>query len=113
MTWRSFMDFYLMRELGHEDAIIRNYIDLRTDSMHDNHACVYSAIVRIGLPVEKGNWKLAVYAVMQMLVNMGLERPDFDVVRIRLNQYYQWDKIRTGESRYPRPLKQGANPLLD
>lgn len=111
MTWRSFMDYWLMRELDQQDAIARNYV-LCTPKAHDNHNFCYDALKRMGIGVRKGNWQFAIDEIVQRLVNMGYQRPDRDVVRIRLNEWYTWDRIRTGEARRV-PIKQAPNLLFD
>lgn len=98
MTWRSFVDFWLMREMGTRDAIIRNYDLSRWDRNHDNHNLCYSAIARLGVQFTRGNWRMAVAEIEARLMAMGFAT-DFDTVKIRLNQWYVWDRIKKQEIR--------------
>lgn len=98
MTWRSFVDFYLLREMGTEDTVMRNYVELREDKHHDNNVYCNSAIHLIGIDVDRGSraWIVGVNAVMARLRDYGFTDVTFDKVRIRLNQWYVWHRIKIG-----------------
>lgn len=91
-----------MRDLGQIDAIVRNY-KLEHPRANDNHNFTYQACKRIGLEVRKGNWNYALDEVVARLRAME-DIPDRNTVRIRLNEWYIWDRIRMQELRQWRRL---------
>lgn len=116
-----------MRELGQEDAICRNYdltfyIDRREPGMEYSH--VRSACEKFGIPMDtKSPLKLLIDEVRARLRNMGYAAGTDDQLQTMLNEWYIWDRIRTGSLRSwrkkawmrggaPAPIA-GDNPLLD
>lgn len=97
MTWRSFVDFWCMRELSQEDTIMRNYDITRYTGKGETH--LWLALKRIGLSgVQANTVENYVPEVAQMLANIGPSPiPEFERVRVRLIGWYTWDRIRKGE----------------
>lgn len=101
MRWSSFIDFWIMRELGMEDAIFRNYDLLKftgRDRKWELH--LWLAMRRMGL--EPANSKTAadmIPEVAQRIANVySCPRPDYETLRIRIIAWAVWDRIRTGET---------------
>lgn len=96
--WQSFLNFWIMRELGQEDAILRNYDVMSTQGKGGGSSHLYLAIRRLGEPARTQedalNW---LSEIAQRFVNMGAERPDIAVLHNRLRGWYVWDRIRMGE----------------
>lgn len=112
MAWRDFMDFWLMLELGAYDSIVRNYVDLRDDGVAwDNDSCCFSGYARLGLP-QTHNLVIAIGEVQAKLRSYGVIDPPPRKVRIRLNQFYQWDRIREGELRRAKVIRQPGLSLI-
>lgn len=100
MTWRSFVDFWLMRELGHEDTILRNYdvtrlAGLKTDK--EDSAVLRLALRRAG--IYSGNSDAANYVpeVAARLDALGLRYISLTQIRVRLIAWFYWDRLRAGE----------------
>lgn len=100
MSWTSFIDFWIMRELGQEDAIFRNYDLLRYSG--NGQGQLYAAMKQLGMDMTRiQKWEYAdnfVPEVAQNIANMYCltTRPDPAQVRIRLIAWYTWDRIRRG-----------------
>ena len=97
--WQSFVNFWLMRELGQEDAILRNYDVLRYNGKDNGWRLhLWLAVKRLGEPAKSvedaQNW---LNELAQRFVNMGAERPALSVLDNRLRAWYVWDKIRRDE----------------
>lgn len=99
MTWGSFMDFWIMREMGHEDAVFRNY-DLTWNlgkGASDIH--LFLAFNRLGLIHTKGKADISLHMaeVRQRLLNTGQRDVDENRLALRLCAWHNWDRIRAGE----------------
>lgn len=113
MTWGSFHGFWLMRELGQEDAVYRNY-DL--DKAHFTY--VSMGITRTGVVHPYANTVLGVQVIAQYLVDCGVPRGSlgkstalyqYDTLEERLAEWAVWAMIRKGER--PRwPLRKFVAP---
>lgn len=111
MTWGSFMDYWLMRELGQQDAICRNYwLDKYAHQAKYRFAVTHVAMngwdvkalnrLRIFDDTCSPYWQLK--QVAQCLVNYGASYPDLEVLRVRLIEWYTWDRLRKGDlTRWP------------
>lgn len=112
MTWRSFMDYVLMRELGQADAIVRNY-DLRNLNGSKPGIIIDRAFARMGFDQPRTARPLIVPTIAAYLINMGYQRClTRDELEWRIREWYNWDRIRKGEIRQ-WPLKTVQdNPLL-
>jgi hypothetical protein len=104
MTWVSFMDFYLTRELGQEDTIMRNYDLLgyvgKSPEIADKPMHLWLALKRSGLMLNDDSWTYAPWAMAegaQRIVNLGGERPTNQKLAVRLMAWYTWDRIRKGD----------------
>lgn len=95
MTWRSFVDFWLMRELGQEDAIMRNYDIMRFAGKGETH--LWLALGRIGMREAGTPIPLLLHSVCTALRNVGCAAPNPEQVRQRLIGWYTWDRIRKQE----------------
>lgn len=96
VTWASFVDFWIMRELGQEDSIMRNY-DVMKYAGRGAFALMFG-VQRIGIPVrhvdEAPNY---IPEVMARLQAIGFKELNPDQVRVRLIGWYTWDRIRKGD----------------
>lgn len=103
MTWGSFVDFWLMRDMGHEDAVLRNYdvmkfVGPERTSENGWNLHLWLALKRIGIHSTKSEESLNYLPeVAARLQAMGHPRPDFEQVRIRLIAWFTWDRIRKGD----------------
>jgi hypothetical protein len=95
MTWVSFVDFWIMRELGTEDSVMRNYDITRMTGEGSTH--LWLALKRIGVPCTAKDHENYVPEVRARLVAIGVPEPPLPQVRIRLIAWYNWDRIRKGE----------------
>lgn len=112
MTWRSFVDYVLMCELGQADAIARNY-DLDDLNGVRNAGIVFDrGALRMGLDQRNIVRHHLPPMIAQRLRDMGYIPPDADTIMRLVRQWYVWDRIRKGEVRQ-WPLKpRDDNPLF-
>lgn len=97
MTWRSFVDFWVMRELGQEDAVLRNYDVLKFAGTKKDSVGLNLALRRIGIAAPAKETLNYIPEVMARLKAIGIDTTDFDKVRVRLVGWYTWDRIRKGD----------------
>lgn len=97
MTWGSFVDFWIMREMGHEDAIMRNYDIMRFVGSGELRLSL--ALSRIGIPHRSDEALNYVPEVCGRLTAMGQPAASVPQVRTRLIGWYEWDRIRRGDIR--------------
>jgi hypothetical protein len=106
MTWRSFLDYLLMCELGTPDAVMRNY-DLARPSKTSKQVRAHRIACRMYLPKTTDPMVL-LSVVTGQLTSYGYWAYDQPLLWARLNEWYQWDRIRTGDIRI-WPLKCGPD----
>lgn len=104
MTWASFINFWIMRELDMEDAIFRNYDLLRFSGYERGSGQLALAMKRLGVDGTRlRKWEYAedmLPEIAQRIANVyNVERPAYEKVRVRLIAWYSWDRIRCGELR--------------
>lgn len=100
MSWRGFVDFWLMLEMGNDDATYRNYDLLRyARAANCDLTWLLLGIRRADLFVPGVPSEFLVADGQRRLLNMGFHPDSLGAVRIRLLEYYPWDSIRTGEYR--------------
>lgn len=84
-----------MREMGHEDSIVRNYDLLRWNGKGEMH--LYLAMRHLNEPVRSAedarNW---LPEIAQRFANMGAPRPDLHVLSNRLRAWYVHNRIEAG-----------------
>lgn len=111
MTWRSFMDYVIMRELGQDDAITRNY-----DLLHLNGSkpgmVLDRAAARMGLDQRNIARPFILPTIGAQMRSVGYNPPtDVEAFAALVREWYIWDRIRTKDlQRWP--LKSRDNPLL-
>jgi hypothetical protein len=115
MTWASFVDFWLMREMGLEDTVFRNYNVMALTGKGDIH--LWAAIRRAGFQASTAEDALnTIPTVIARLAALGVQRPTYEQVRVRLIGWYTWDRIRKGEvqswmlSEYAKNNRRAASP---
>jgi hypothetical protein len=111
MTWRSFMDYVLMCELGQSDAITRNY-DLQHLKGAKPGIVLDRAFARMGFDQPNTPRAYVIPTVAQCLRNMGYSPPDPDKLGWLMREWYTWDRIRKGELRQWPLKKISENPFL-
>lgn len=113
MTWGSFVNYWIMRQMGQEDTICRNYDFLYYAPLHykpGEHEEVYTlkAAKRMGLSATKPYH--VVSEVTARLHSMGFDITDD--VGARLVEWYCHDRIRLGEvGNWPRKQPKPAGYL--
>lgn len=96
--FRSFVDFWLMREMGQEDAVFRNYDLLWACGQGVPDLHMWLGLRRAGIPnPSTKNIQAGMDQLAQWLVDCGIERPAPDTLMWRLVAWYTWDRIREGE----------------
>lgn len=111
MTWRSFMEYVVMRELGQADAVERNY-DLSNLNGSKPGQVLDRAFARMGFDQKNTARPFVLPAIRARMQNMGFRatQPD-ETLALLVRQWYNWDRIRTGDlMRWP--LKPTDNPLI-
>jgi len=112
MTWRSFVGYVLMREMGHEDAVYRNY-DVSDLNGSSPGIVLDRAFDRMGFDQKNTARPFVLPIIAQYLRNVGYQPPaDLAQLGALAREWYQWDRIRAGELRgFPRrpPV---FNPLI-
>lgn len=96
--WRSFVDFWIMRELGQADAVFRNYNIMWGSGRANNGPSLWRPLKRIGIfPKHVDEAPNHIPEVAVRLEAIGLTRPDYGAIDVRLRGWYNWDRIREGE----------------
>ena len=98
MTWLSFINFWIDRELGLEDSITRNY-DLwrnNTDGMHESMSVIL-ACCRLGLSKSPHDRYNNLKEVEQRIFDLTGVRPFAPKVCATLSAWYNYDRINKGE----------------
>lgn len=110
--WARFVDFWIMCEMGTHDATYRAYI--RDDKWYDHITHVTSASARLKLGVVPGDyaWKRAMIEVQTRFASMGAYNVPLHLIRIRLNQWFVYDKVLTEEIRINSQLPRTARAAL-
>lgn len=101
-----------MRIMGHTDAVLRNYaIDCYRDGKPmPNPPAITDDLVRLGLHragLESGKKASMGLVEAQQRLAVDFKLPPSALVAIRLAEWYNWDRIRTGELR-TWPLNRSA-----
>lgn len=97
MTWRSFVDYVIMVELGRSDCITRAYdLNFRGWGGADHYTFGISAADRMGLTTLNVPFKAILSEVQMRLRAMGY-RVDLDRIERHMNEWYVWDRMRKGE----------------
>jgi hypothetical protein len=112
MTWRSFVDYVIMREMGHADAIQRNYA---VESLNGSKPGIMldRAYARMGFDQKNTARAFILPMIAAKLRNIGYTPPASMVELGHLvRQWYQWDRIRTEDLRNTFPLRDVYNPLI-
>ena len=100
-----------MREMGHEDAIYRNYA---LDDLNGSKPGVVldRAFARMGFDQKNTLRPFVLPTIAARMRNTGFQPPDSMVDLARLvRQWYQWDRIRAGDM-MQFPKRDTWNPLI-
>lgn len=112
MTWRSFLDYVLMCELGQDDAITRNY-DLNNLNGSKPGIMLDRAFSRMGFNQYSTLRAHIVPTVAQRMRDVGYTPPEPVRLENLIREWYIWDRIRKEEIWQWPYKKSSANPLLD
>lgn len=110
MTWASFCEFVLMRELGTTDSIMRNY-DLAWLSGAKPGMALDRAFAAMGFD-QKSTPRIQVLPTVQaQLRNCGYNVSDLSTLADTMREWHNWHRIREGELRNWK-YKEGPISLL-
>ena len=111
MTWRSFMDYVIMLELGQHDAVYRNY-DIGNLNGSKPGIVLDRAFAMMGFDQKNTPRAFVLPAIRAQLTNVGYPcTRDDDWLAERVREWYNWHRIRSGMLQQ-WPLKRVDNPLL-
>lgn len=110
MTWRSFVDYVLMVELGQQDAIMRNY-DLDHLKGAKPGQVLDRAFARMGFDQPNTPRAFVIPEIAQRLRNMGYSPTSPEQLAQLARRWYTWDRIRTGDV-LMWPMRDTDNPLF-
>jgi hypothetical protein len=110
MTWRSFCEYLVYKQLGHTDTIMRNY-DLEDLNGSKSGILLDRGALRMGLDQKNMHRSLLLPAISQMLVNVGYVPPAPAELHGLVIEWYNWDRILKGEIISWKRL-QLKNPLI-
>lgn len=111
MTWRSFMEYVVMLELGQSDAVYRNY-DLEHLNGSKPGQVLDRAFARMGFDQKNTARPFVLPAIRAHMRNCGYNPTHTDeVLSALVRAWYNWDRIRSGDLQQ-WPLRAIDNPLL-
>jgi hypothetical protein len=100
VTWVSFVEYWIMREMGTPDAIVRNYaLEHPWRPGDKKQTNVFFALNRLGIRVKLGSESIGVDEVAARLRSYGID-PHTSYVAERLGEYYIWDRLKRGDLRH-------------
>lgn len=98
MTWRSFVEYVTMLELGQSDSVYRNY-DLGYLNGAKPGMVLDRAFAAMGFD-QKNTPRIHVLPTVQaQLRNCGYVVSDLEKLAQTMREWYNWHRIRTGELR--------------
>jgi len=114
MTWRGFLEYVTMRELGQEDAIARNYdIEFKPHWRGgDRITYAVSAAESMGLITRGVPLNGILTQVRAMLAGYGYNKYDLNWIETTMCEYYLWYRLRTAKVRRWRLKSSLRNPLI-
>jgi len=110
VTWRSFMEFVTMLDLGQTDAIYRNY-DIGNLNGSKPGVVLDRAYARMGFDQPNTPRPFVLPSIRAHMFNMGYQAPNDDELAALVRQWYNWDRIRKGDL-IKWPMREVHNPLI-
>lgn len=96
MTWRSFMEFVVMLELGQSDSVYRNYEVGHLNGSKPGQV-LDRAFARMGFDQARTLRTFVLPTIRQRMRNCGYVAGDDEALATLVREWYNWDRIRTGD----------------